>query len=346
MNKYLPLLGFILRSTNVRNSFEISEPLTRLAKRLLKRALTFVVSSEWEFSPLTYTLSFQELPNVILLGFPSFESGNALVIPIAGHELGHWIWRHDNVEAQFFAILEKNIIDAFIDSQTELRGILGHDMDIGNIRTDVHMRGMWEISFDDSVRQCEEIFSDFVGLKLFGESYMHSFEYLAGPFTGEPRSRDYPDMKTRAEYLVRAAARFSVEAPDAYASHFDDSLESMGLAERFLLKASDVATQATVDNLLDTVLEISVSYDFPPLSADESERCLTRIRKGMPAEGVAYIGNIVNAGWAAYRDESILPQSLMGERRRIDALNELLLKSIEVAEFEARMRDGDAASSQ
>jgi hypothetical protein len=219
-------------------------------------------------------------------------------------------------------------------------------MDIGNIRTDVHMRGMWEVAFDDSVRQCEEIFSDFVGLKLFGESYLHSFEYLAAPFTGEPRSRDYPDMKTRAEYLVRAAARFLVEAPNDYVSHFDDSLESMGLAEKFLLKASDLATQATVDTLLTAVLEISVSYDFPPLSVDETGRCLARISNGMPAEGVTYIGSIVNAGWAAYRDEAILAQGSMGARRRIDVLNELLLKSIEVAEFEARMRDGDAAGSQ
>src|SRR5947209_5473103 len=34
INKYLPLLGFILRSTNVRNAFEISDPLSRLANRL------------------------------------------------------------------------------------------------------------------------------------------------------------------------------------------------------------------------------------------------------------------------------------------------------------------------
>src|SRR5713101_72757 len=98
IKKFLPLLGFILRSTNVRNSFELADPLTRLAKRLLQDDITFVLSSEWDFSPLTYTFSFQELPDVILLGLPSFESANALVVPLAGHELGHWIWRHENVD--------------------------------------------------------------------------------------------------------------------------------------------------------------------------------------------------------------------------------------------------------
>ena len=59
---------------------------------------------------------------------------------------------------------------------------------------------------------------------------------------------------------------------------------------------------------------------------------------GIPAENVQYIGNIVNAGWIIYRDEKRLPEGALKGRRRIDALNELLLKSIEVAEFEARMR--------
>jgi hypothetical protein len=59
----------------------------------------------------------------------------------------------------------------------------------------------------------------------------------------------------------------------------------------------------------------------------------------MPAEEIDYIGDIVNAGWAAYRDETIIPASETGERRRVDVLNELMLKSIEVAEVEARMRE-------
>lgn len=88
IKQFLPILGFILRSTNVRNAFELADPITRLSKQLLNTDLTFVLSSEWEFSPLTYTLSFEELPDVVFLGLPSFESANALVVPLAGHELG------------------------------------------------------------------------------------------------------------------------------------------------------------------------------------------------------------------------------------------------------------------
>ena len=58
-----------------------------------------------------------------------------------------------------------------------------------------------------------------------------------------------------------------------------------------------------------------------------------------------YMGNIINAGWMAYLDATILPWSETRDGRRIDALNEILLKSIEVVEFEARMKADDAAIS-
>src|SRR5438876_11170748 len=58
---YLPLLGFILRSTNVRNAFETFRPLLRLARQVLEpdtveanRSTKLLISSEWDYSPLTY----------------------------------------------------------------------------------------------------------------------------------------------------------------------------------------------------------------------------------------------------------------------------------------------------
>jgi hypothetical protein len=60
---FLPILGFALRSTNVRNSFKFFDPLLRLARIFLDKSAKLVLSSEWDFSPLTYPLIFSELPN-------------------------------------------------------------------------------------------------------------------------------------------------------------------------------------------------------------------------------------------------------------------------------------------
>jgi hypothetical protein len=338
IKKFLPLLGFILRSTNVRNSFELTDPITRLAKRILKRELTFVLSSEWDFSPLTYTFSFKELPDVILLGLPSFESANALIVPLAGHELGHWIWRHQDLESQLVGELQENVLNFYRDEWPRFCKVFW-EKEVGDIQTDTSIRDVWTISFAYSIRQCEELFADFMGLRLFGASYLHSFEYLVAPFTGETRSRDYPDMRTRAEFLEKAAARFSISPPDHYVQRFDDSTAVSDPADEFLLEASDAATRESADQILSLVETISNDGDFPRLSEDKTRACLSRISVGMPAEEIDYIGDIVNAGWAAYRDETIIPASAIGERRRVDVLNELLLKSIEVAEVEARMRE-------
>ena len=45
---YIPFLGFILRSTNVRNAFEIYTPLQRLAWRILGPDVQLLLSSEWD----------------------------------------------------------------------------------------------------------------------------------------------------------------------------------------------------------------------------------------------------------------------------------------------------------
>jgi hypothetical protein len=338
IKKFLPLLGFILRSTNVRNSFELADPITRLSKRILKRDLTFVLSSEWDFSPLTYTFSFKELPDVIFLGLPSFESANALIIPLAGHELGHWIWRHQNLESQIVSLVQGNVINFYIDEWNRFRKLFW-DKDIGDIQTDTGVRDVWTTSFAYSIRQCEEIFADFMGLRLFGESYLHSFEYLVAPFTGEARSRYYPDMRTRAEFLLKAAAKFSISPPERYVQRFDDSSGVPDPADEFILQASDAATRESVDQILSLVQKIGDDADFPCLSAEKTRACLSRIKIGVPAEEIDYIGDIVNAGWVAYRDETIIPAEEIGERRRVDVLNELLLKSIEVAEVEATTKD-------
>jgi hypothetical protein len=341
IKKFLPLLGFILRSTNVRNSFELADPLSRLSERLLKRDLTFILSSEWNFSPLTYRLSFEELPDIIFLGLPAFESGNALIIPLAGHELGHWIWRNGHLDTQLIGPLQEAVLNFYRDEWNEFCELFWKK-DIGDIKTDTAIREVWTSSFSYAIRQCEEVFADFMGLHLFGVSYLHSFEYLLAPRSGEVRACDYPDMGTRAAFLQKAAARFAVTLPDDYIKRFDNSPGISDPAEEFIVRGGDAATRESVDNLLEFVERISQEPNFPTLSSAKELDYLNRFKKGIPAEGADYIGDIVNAGWAAYRDETAFPTDVIGDRRKIDVLNEFLLKTIEVAEIETLMGESDA----
>lgn len=93
---YVPILGFILRSTNVRNAFEAYSPLLRLARSLLGRDTKLILSSEWDYSPFVY-MPMTDLPGFVLIGLPAPESANPLLVPLAGHELGHWLWQAANL---------------------------------------------------------------------------------------------------------------------------------------------------------------------------------------------------------------------------------------------------------
>lgn len=83
-----PLLGNILRSTDIRNSFEVYRPLLNLFRKLIGPEIILILSSEWDYSPFVLN-QILEMPNVAMIGLPASEAGNPLLIPLAGHELGH-----------------------------------------------------------------------------------------------------------------------------------------------------------------------------------------------------------------------------------------------------------------
>jgi hypothetical protein len=115
---YLPLLGFVLRSTNVRNAFETFRPLLRMARQVLEpdtkeesRSTKLLISSEWDYSPLTYP-TIPNLPGFVFIGFPAPESGNPLVIPLAGHELGHAVWIREHLANKYRPLISKAVVEA------------------------------------------------------------------------------------------------------------------------------------------------------------------------------------------------------------------------------------------
>lgn len=119
--KYLPLLGFILRSTNVRNGFEVCRPLLRLSKKILEANATsrvsthLILSSEWSYSPFTY-FKVPALPGFVLIGFPSTESANPLIVPLAGHEIGHSLWIVSDLKNKYKPLLRGKIVTLLTDS--------------------------------------------------------------------------------------------------------------------------------------------------------------------------------------------------------------------------------------
>jgi hypothetical protein len=83
----LPILGFVLRSTNVRNAFELLEPLQTIAEEAMQGSPALILSSEWDYIPFAYPQSLEDLKSFVFIGLPATEAASALLIPIAGHEI-------------------------------------------------------------------------------------------------------------------------------------------------------------------------------------------------------------------------------------------------------------------
>lgn len=225
--RFLPILGFALRSTNTRNAFEFFVPLARLAQKILKRETRLILSSEWDYSPFTYPFVFSELPNFVLIGLPASESENPLIIPLAGHELGHSVWKIYDLSSAFTPILQDSMLEEIRRTWPKFEKLFSTKGHPDKLDADLALRAIWSPAREWSRRQAEEIFCDAMGVRLFGDSYFHAMEYLLSPHFQNRRAIHYPDIRTRVDAMLQAAATFGMPASADFQTKFTEKTLSL-----------------------------------------------------------------------------------------------------------------------
>lgn len=324
---YHRLLGFVLRSTNVRNSFEIFGPVLRLSKQVLGHDTHLVLSSEWEYSPHVYPV-FDALPGVVLLGLPAAESGNPLLTPLAGHELGHTAWNKMKLERKFYKAIDAKIRSKASEHPTAFKSIFGFDV------SDLFAERVRAEAYVWAARQAQETFCDFLGIRIFAESFFHAFAYLLAPGLTTQRSPLYPTNQARVSNNVAAAARFGVTVPSGFANGFLKSPDATDERSKFQLALADAALEDIAPTLLDEVDAIASAASIPLPSEERIKDALDSFRLMVPAARSEALVNILNAGWEAYHDGDLWKNLPNVFEHRIDVLNELVLKSVEILEIE------------
>lgn len=171
-----PFLGYIRKSADPINSFEIYFSFRRLAESLLGSNAQLIISSEWDYSPVNFTIP-NELSDFVFIGLPVSEAGNSLIVPLSGHELGHSIWTRYNFEENYRLKLQGSLQASLSESFDDI-----------------------EISYiiDISLIKCSEYFCDFIGIGLFGESYLYAFAYLIAPKISKRLGPSHPNATNRA----------------------------------------------------------------------------------------------------------------------------------------------------
>lgn len=330
----LPIIGFILRSTNVRNAFEFLVPLQKLCADALQGVPKLLLSSEWDYIPFAYPQSLPELKSFVLIGMPASEASNALLIPLAGHELGHAVWRNRGVEGTVHSTIQLNVEGYFHANMKEFTRLFGYDEE------DMYNKDILPdtiaLVVDRAVYHAEEIFSDMFAFCVFGAAYLRAFAYILAPGSGQPASERHPASSDRIKILQNIAEIDGQDVPSADDLGIIVARHPSGGREKFIAAATkdavDKVVKAVWEYITTIVTDAKIARPLPSAIAKH----LTEFRSGIPSNDPRCLGDIINAGWlylSEVRKEKGGPKS---DQEKIDHLNELILKTVEVLEFRGR----------
>jgi hypothetical protein len=326
-------------------------PLQRMAEDLLGKDTKLILSSEWEFSPLTYE-SIPNLKGFVLIGLPAPESSNPLILPLAGHELGHSVWEQYECHINFdFKILNR-ILDQMTGGKWEVFKDFYPNFtknSLNSLRNEkitnlfpypVLASHMW------AVGQAKEMFCDFMGLRTFGKSFLHAFAYLTSPGSLIQRSLDYPNMKRRIFHLINCANKMEIDIPTDYKDTFIQENEPADPATALLVSISDTVTASLEQDLIELANKFADDKNLPKKNEEIVKGICESYEKWVtPSKDSASLIDIMNAGWECYLNDDLwkeIPQikgindeDFVKNRKRV--LRDLLLKSLEITEVYARL---------
>ncbi len=337
---FLPLLGFIVRSTHVRNAFELHRPVLRLVHKALGESAKLILSSEWLFSPFTYLLPPLDERRYVMIGLPASESGNGLIIPLAGHELGHSIWAQQDFATKYSTIIEDKIVEIITTSKWEEFQKISGISEKSQVN-DLIGRSYWVYAWQFSKSQCEELFCDFIGVNIFGSSYLYAFGYLLAPGLGQDRVEHYPSLVDRAAALVKASTKVGSPAPPNFTEQFVESTPPSTDIDGFLLTLSDAATESLLDALITEAFTFCIDHGLVQATSGDINPIIKSFDNLVPANGTQSLASIINAGWHVYSNLGpSWPPSYMqlnnDPAKQQVVLNDLVLKTVEVYEIEQR----------
>lgn len=344
----LPLLGFIVRSTAVRNAFEVFRPLLDILRKAVEPKIgkeeskkrKLVLSSEWTYSPLIYH-EIPVLPGYAFIGLPSSESDNPLLIPLSGHEIGHFVWTTYKIDLEFvhefIEAIKDYILDNWKDYTNHFPKVKKEELD-----TVLAVQQTWQQAQSWLLAQAKETFCDLIGLRIFGTSFLHSYAYLFAPNVSSPRSVKYPNPIKRVNNLITAANAkgYKFKIPYGYKDMFKDRpLPELTQGEKFQLSIADHVLDSKVNILIKRAKELIDKTGIPKPCETESDKICGRFKFVVPAEKAKSLADILNGAWKAYNDSELWKHLPKINKKKENVLKDLVLKNIEIFTYEGLLEN-------
>ena len=333
----VPMLGMIVRSSNLRLAFELYYPLKRLVAFLSGRDVdagpVLLLSSDWQYYPDTHV--GQSL-DIVILGFPAVESSNSLIVPLVGHELGHNIWFDKKLKHEFDSRVSELLRDAILEEYWD--ALVSQDLgpvkleDLQQSRDDdPQVADVVQNLAKIALGQLEEYFCDAVGLRLFSEAYLQSLCYLCLP--GFPQQNAvYPQFRDRLRRLESLSSRIDVQWCVDSNQSYDYSVASDA-------KSSIVSlvVEALIHDVQQLALDVLDSRLVPRRDPVRVEHIAVQFRTLVPASGRQNLTDLINAAWLAGQDEEAAHKYGLDKLQWREVVNQMTLKSCEVTEYHERL---------
>jgi len=303
---YSNVLGTVIRSSTTRNPFELYFPFKEIAKAFFPDGHVYLIlSSEWNYVPFTYPLTLDELPNFILIGMPAPEADNVLAFPLAGHELGHSIWKRRGLVSTFSAKAFELTRRRF-DDAPELLQALYPGVSKEQFENDMFSSRLKDSAISDIIALClaqtEEVFCDLIGIGIFGISYLHAFRYLLAPSARGERSHVYPELLERAEILDTYTAQLGM-APVNISKWFSKEDDISHPFYAVLVRLADGVRREMWETLKEAVRNVISEAHIPAIRENAIVAVRQRFAGTMPIESDTSLGELICGAWDTYMND-------------------------------------------
>lgn len=308
-------LGYIAKSADPLNSFEIYFSFRRLSEFIFGKKTRLIISSEWEdYSPVNFTIP-KELVDFVFIGLPVSEAENALIVPLGGHELGHSIWAGFDFKDKYRRPIQESVLTSFSKDETNF-------------------------IIKISLIKCEEYTCDCIGIGLFGESYLYAFSYLIAPKISDRLITSHPNAGNRANAMNKAAQAYGYKVP----SNFEDLFKTIPTPEsdryQQCLAEAEKLSFKMVDTIVDDVKQLLLSKNVLYERSADYDHFKDDLLTMVPISTAKSLADITNAAWDVYFKEDKWEKVFIEneiEEKKVVFLNELTLKSFEILEIHQRL---------
>lgn len=318
-------LGILLRSTNLRNSFEASFAFEEMSRKLIGEDDRLIISSEWDSTPFYIPNPPAVLEGYVFIGMPAFASRNALLLPLAAHELGHAIWRIRSIDGPLITTA-----DIHLRSEIE-KDEPAFIRDFG-LEQNLFLSSEKDRVISDCLKlvgsQCEEIFCDIFGATLFGKSYLYAFDFFLSPGFGT-REFDYPSLLDRIAFMKEVT---TVSEPEIL-NNESIAKATPQVRSPPLVVLADKITSLLIPGILKVANEIASRIEYNRTGNDTIEELIKNLDIGIPPRRPASPIDILNAIWTVFLKKQSIDDSLDNRIKLTDLMTNLCLKSLEIYEY-------------